>query len=66
MEDLFCKVARPTDSEDGQHGDIRIGIEGIWLVIIVVLQVDFALERHSSIWLNMLIITSTKIKVSSH
>lgn len=66
MELLFSEVAASGDGEDGKQ-DIRgVIIEHILLVIIIVLQVDAALEGDSGIRLNSNKVTSTTMKVSSH
>ena len=66
MELLFSEVAASGDGEDGKQ-DIRgVIIEHVLLVIIIVLQVDAALEGDSGIRLNSNKVTSTTMKVSSH
>ena len=66
MELLFSEVAASGDGEYGKQ-DIRgVIIEHVLLVIIIVLQVDAALEGDSGIRLNSKKVTSTTMKVSSH
>ncbi len=44
MELLLSKIATPGDGEDGEEGIGGVIVEWIWGMIIVVLQVDAALE----------------------
>jgi hypothetical protein len=40
MELVFSEVAATGDGEDGEEGVNRVVVEFIWLVVVVVLQVD--------------------------
>ena len=49
MEFILCEVASSADGEDGKHGVVGVGVEEIGLMIVVVLEVNHALERDSSV-----------------
>lgn len=66
MELLLGEVAASGDGEDGKKNICRIIIERILLMIVVILQINAALERNSSVWLSKQIVTSTVMNVSSH
>ena len=49
MEFILGEVASSADGEDGKHGVVGVGVEEIGLMIVVVLEVNHALERDSSV-----------------
>lgn len=66
MELFFSEVSASGDGEDRKQDIGGIIIKRILLMIVIILEVDAALEGDSCIRLSIKISTSTVMKVSSH
>lgn len=66
VELFFGEVSASGDGEDGEHDVGGVVIQRILLLKVIVLQVDAALEGDSGIRLSINMVTSTRMKVSSH
>ena len=66
MELFFGEVSASGDGEDGKKDIGWVIIKRILFMIVIILQVDAALEGDTCIRLNRRIDTSTSMKVSSH
>lgn len=65
MELGFSEVASSANGKDGQQDVDRVGVEFVTLMVVVILEVYFALEGDSSVGLHRVRLTSTIVKVSS-